>query len=90
MICLLREFAISLGETLLSLSIHRARIVPSNQTTYTLAQLQGAIKSQTGAIPYFGCQKGGTVLAEVWYFSHVYGTVCFLLFFSALGDAYLL
>ena len=54
-------------------------IVPSNKTTYTLARLQGAIKSQTGAVPYFGCQKNGTILSEVWYFSHVFGTVCFFI-----------
>jgi energy-converting hydrogenase Eha subunit F len=64
--------------------IPSARILPSNKTTYTLPQLQNAIKSQTGAVPYFGCQKNGTVLTEVWYFNHVYGTVClFSQFFAA-------
>ncbi|KAF9056595.1 ribonuclease T2 [Panaeolus papilionaceus] len=51
-----------------------AGIVPSNQTTYTLPQLQAAIKSQTGSVPFFGCAQNGTVLSEVWYFSHVLGT----------------
>jgi len=51
-----------------------AGIIPSNKTTYTLAQFQNTIKAQTGAIPYFGCETNGTVLSEVWYFSHVYGT----------------
>lgn len=51
-----------------------AGIVPSNKTTYTLPQLQAAVKTQTGSIPYFGCGQNGTVLQEVWYFSHVHGT----------------
>ncbi|KAL4246991.1 RNase T2 family protein, partial [Abortiporus biennis] len=37
-------------------------IVPSNTTTYTLTQLQTALKSQTGALPYLGCGFNGTVL----------------------------
>ncbi|KAH8835468.1 ribonuclease T2 [Flagelloscypha sp. PMI_526] len=49
-------------------------IVPSNKTTYTLSQFQNAVKSQIGVVPYFGCSTNGTVLTEVWYFSHVYGT----------------
>ncbi|KAJ7070831.1 ribonuclease T2 [Mycena amicta] len=49
-------------------------IVPSNTTTYTLTQIQTALKSQTGALPFLGCSTNGTVLSEVWYFSHVYGT----------------
>lgn len=49
-------------------------IVPSNKTTYTLSQFQTALSSQTGAIPYLGCGKNGTVLQEVWYCSHVFGT----------------
>ncbi|KAF8922066.1 ribonuclease T2 [Mucidula mucida] len=48
-------------------------IVPSNTTSYTLDQIQTAIVMQTGAIPYLGCTNA-TVLSEVWYFSHVYGT----------------
>ena len=51
-------------------------IVPSNRTTYTLSQFQNALQSQTGAIPYLGCGHNGTVLEEVWYFQHVWGTVC--------------
>ena len=50
-------------------------IFPSNKTTYSLTQLQGALKAQTGAIPYLGCGSNGTVLEEVWYFHHVLGTV---------------
>lgn len=49
--------------------------MPSNKTTYTLSQLQNALKMQTGAVPYLGCGFNGTVLQEVWYFSHVFGTV---------------
>ncbi|KAF9527714.1 ribonuclease T2 [Crepidotus variabilis] len=51
-----------------------AGIVPSNKTTYKLEQFQNAIKAQTGAVPYFGCTQNGTILSEVWYFNHVYGT----------------
>ncbi|KAF9479700.1 ribonuclease T2 [Pholiota conissans] len=51
-----------------------AGITPSNTTTYTLSQLQNAIKAQTGSIPFFGCTTNGTILSEVWYFSHVHGT----------------
>ncbi|KAF7793435.1 hypothetical protein EIP86_004547 [Pleurotus ostreatoroseus] len=50
-------------------------IVPSNKTTYKLGQIQNALKLQTGAVPYLGCGFNGTVLQEVWYFSHVFGTV---------------
>ncbi|EJF66828.1 ribonuclease T2 [Dichomitus squalens LYAD-421 SS1] len=49
-------------------------ILPSNKTTYSLSQLQGALKAQTGAVPYLGCGSNGTVLQEVWYFHHVLGT----------------
>ncbi|KAJ7925994.1 ribonuclease T2-like protein [Mycena leptocephala] len=51
----------------------RAGITPSNKTTYTLSQIQNALQSQTAALPYLGCTNG-TILSEVWYFSHVYGT----------------
>ncbi|KIK07526.1 hypothetical protein K443DRAFT_129190 [Laccaria amethystina LaAM-08-1] len=46
-----------------------AGITPSNKTSTTLTKLQNAIKSQTGAVPYFGCSTNGTVLSEVWYFN---------------------
>ncbi|KAJ6621084.1 ribonuclease T2 [Mycena sp. CBHHK59/15] len=49
-------------------------ILPSNKTSYSLGQIQDALKSQTAALPYLGCTTNGTVLSEVWYFSHVYGT----------------
>ncbi|KIJ54910.1 hypothetical protein M422DRAFT_73659 [Sphaerobolus stellatus SS14] len=56
-------------------------IVPSNTTTYTLTQLNNAIKAHTGAIPYFGCSganapegDGRTILTEVWYYNYVLGT----------------
>ncbi|KAI6120577.1 ribonuclease T2 [Pisolithus croceorrhizus] len=52
-----------------------AGIVPSNGTTYTLAQITNALYSQTGAIPYLGYSGNGVVLDEVWYFHHVLGTV---------------
>ncbi|KAI0068169.1 ribonuclease T2 [Artomyces pyxidatus] len=51
-----------------------AGIVPSNTSTYTLSELQNTLQKQTGGIPYLGCGNNGTVLQEVWYFNHVYGT----------------
>ncbi|CAL1694058.1 unnamed protein product [Somion occarium] len=51
-----------------------AGIIPSNRTTYTLTQLQTALKAQTGSIPFLGCGFNGTVLQEVWYFHHVLGS----------------
>lgn len=52
----------------------RNGIVPSNKTGYSLASIQSALKTQTGATPYLGC-RDRTILSEVWYFSHVLGTV---------------
>ncbi|KAJ6503318.1 ribonuclease T2-like protein [Mycena vitilis] len=49
-------------------------ILPSNTTSYSLGKIQNALKSQTAGLPYVGCTTNGTVLSEVWYFSHVYGT----------------
>lgn len=49
-------------------------IMPSNKTSYTLAQFESAIAAQVGATPYLGCRSNGTVLTEVWYFNHVLGT----------------
>jgi len=47
-------------------------IVPSNKTSYTLQQMQDAVKAHTGVIPYFGCTgaeapegDGRTVVDEV-------------------------
>ncbi|THV07622.1 ribonuclease T2 [Dendrothele bispora CBS 962.96] len=48
-------------------------IVPSNTTGYSLAQIQQALVSQTGALPFLGCTNH-TILSEVWYFNHVFGT----------------
>ena len=58
-----------------SLTLRRRNgIVPSNSTGYSLEQIQAALKSQTGALPYVGCSHNGTQLSEIWYYSHVYGT----------------
>ncbi|TDL28264.1 ribonuclease T2 [Rickenella mellea] len=58
-----------------------AGIIPSNKTTYTLSQLQNAVKTQTGAVPFFGCggigaggSAGRNILNEVWHFNHVLGS----------------
>lgn len=55
--------------------LRRSGIQPSNKTTYSLTQLQSALKAQTGSLPFLGCGSNGTVLQEVWYFHHVLGTV---------------
>lgn len=67
---------------LIAILVCSAGIVPSNTTTYTLAQIQNAVKSQTGAVPFFGCGGSGAsgtanhnILNEVWHFNHVLGTV---------------
>jgi len=49
-------------------------IVPSNKTSYSLSHIQNTLKAQTAALPYLGCTNNGTVLSEVWYFNHVFGT----------------
>lgn len=53
-------------------------ITPSNTTTYSLSDMQAAYKSQTGALPYFGCAKDSagnkTVLNEIWVNAHILGT----------------
>jgi ribonuclease T2 len=51
-----------------------AGIIPSNKTTYSLAQIQGALKAQTGFTPYVGCLQNGTVLWEIWHSHHVLGS----------------
>lgn len=55
-----------------------AGIIPSNTTTYSLAQLNNAFLAQTGSLPYFGCAKDAqgnkTIFNEIWINAHVYGT----------------
>ncbi|CCM04456.1 uncharacterized protein FIBRA_06636 [Fibroporia radiculosa] len=64
-----------------------AGIYPSNTTTYSLKQIEDALKSQTGAIPYIGCGgEYGTDLEEVWYYNHVMGTEQFGRFKSIDSD----
>lgn len=68
--------------------LSKACITPSNSTSYTLSNLQTALKKGYGEIPYIGCSgprfnetaagrgsldAGKTQLSEVWYFSHVNG-----------------
>lgn len=65
-------------------------IRPSNTTAYSLSDMQAALSSGFGAVPYIGCSgprynattagagssdNGATVLTEVWYYYHVYGKV---------------
>jgi len=66
--------------------LKEAGITPSNQTTYSLADVQGTLAAKWGAIPYLGCtgprynetsagkgsrDNGRTVVDEVWYYMHV-------------------
>jgi hypothetical protein len=71
-------FFLNLLQYLHDIVLYRAGIIPSNKTTYSLSQLQGALKAQTGATPYLGCEQNGTALSEVWYFHHVRGSVSLL------------
>lgn len=63
-------------------------IVPSNSTTYSLSDVEDALSSQYGPVPYVGCtgtpynetdtgagslDDGGTQFSEVWYFFHSFG-----------------
>ena len=63
-------------------------ITPSNTTTYTLADVEGALTAESLAIPYVGCSgarynetaagkgsldNGRTSVSEVWYYMHTYG-----------------
>ena len=65
-----------------------AGIVPSNSTKYTLSDMQAALTTAYGALPYIGCSgpkynstaagknstdNGYTVVDELWYYHHVYG-----------------
>ena len=65
-----------------------AGITPSNSTTYTLSDMQNALSSKWGAVPYLGCSgprynetaagkgstdDGRTSLDELWYYQHVLG-----------------
>lgn len=57
-----------------------AGIVPSNTTTYSLADIQSTLTQAFGAVPYLACVgdesadgSGKTVLNEVWYYHHVMG-----------------
>lgn len=67
-----------------------ANIRPSNSTKYSLSEMQGALTTGFGALPYIGCfgprfnetargngtmDNGRTVLTEVWYYYHVFGQV---------------
>ncbi|KAK3939804.1 ribonuclease T2 [Diplogelasinospora grovesii] len=63
-------------------------IRPSNTTAYTFSDIQSALNTGFGAVPYIGCSgprynataegegsldNGYTRLTEVWYYHHVYG-----------------
>jgi len=68
--------------------LEKAGITPSNETAYSLADLQDALSQEYGAVPYLGCSgkryneteeghgsndTGRTSLSEVWYFSWANG-----------------
>lgn len=65
-----------------------SNILPSNSTSYTLADMESALRQQYLATPYLGCSGprynettaganstdgGRTVLTEVWYYFHAFG-----------------
>ncbi|OCF71019.1 hypothetical protein I204_08255 [Kwoniella mangroviensis CBS 8886] len=54
--------------------LEEAGIVPSNETSYKINDIQDVLTNASGAEPYLGC-TGPTrqVLAEVWYYTHSYG-----------------
>jgi ribonuclease T2 len=50
-------------------------IVPSNVTTYDLADVEGCLADATGGFkPHMGCSKTG-YLNEVWYYGHLRGRI---------------
>jgi ribonuclease T2 len=64
-------------------------IRPSNETSYSLSNIQAALTHGYGVVPFIGCggpkynqteagkgslDNGGTQLNEVWYYYHVYGS----------------
>ncbi|KAF4126774.1 ribonuclease T2 [Geosmithia morbida] len=66
-----------------------ADIKPSNRTAYSLSSIQDALTSGFGQLPFVGCSgpkyneteagrgsddDGATVLDEIWYYHHVYGS----------------
>lgn len=68
--------------------LSQAGIVPSNKTTYSITDFQGALSSKYGALPYLGCSgprfnetaagrnstdNGRVNLSEVWYYFHAFG-----------------
>jgi ribonuclease T2 len=67
-----------------------AAIRHTNTSTFSLSDIQSALTSGFGALPYVGCagprynataagngtlDNGFMVLSEVWYYHHVYGRV---------------
>lgn len=50
-----------------------AGITPSSSKTYTLAQLQSAIKSAWGHTPAFDCD--GSDVSEIYYYFYLEGSV---------------
>ncbi|QDS69736.1 hypothetical protein FKW77_010045 [Venturia effusa] len=51
-------------------------IVPSNTTTYDLADLEGCLADATGGFtPHMGCSKITGYLNEVWYYGHLRGRI---------------
>ncbi|OBT69838.1 hypothetical protein VE03_00989 [Pseudogymnoascus sp. 23342-1-I1] len=68
------EKAVELNKGLNSYKILAdAGITPSATTTYTLAQIQDALKASHGFIPTVGCKSG--VFQEIWYHYNVRGSV---------------
>jgi len=64
-------------------------IVPSNTTAYPLSDIENALKLQLGVKPYVSCTSN-TTLSEIWYLSHVYGTVSVNLLSFLFGSGILM
>jgi ribonuclease T2 len=61
--------------------LSRAGITPSNTTTYSLTQIQAAIRNATGTNAFLGCNRNRAMnntrnlLSEVWYYGYNRGRV---------------
>lgn len=53
--------------------LEAAGITPSNSKTYTLSEIEAALKTGFGYVPYLGCDSD--VLDEVWYAYNVKGSL---------------
>ncbi|PWZ03790.1 ribonuclease T2 [Testicularia cyperi] len=57
--------------------LENAGIVPSSDKTYSLVDIQTALKNAHGATPFVGCSRSTGEINEFWYFYNVAGSVNF-------------